>query len=69
VWWQEPDGSYDRMVVTDLTEAVERIVAAHEDLVATRQINRAPMPSEPESDLGPEVDATDYTDTDLYRGW
>jgi len=32
VWWQEPAGSYDRLPVTDLVEAVERIVWAHEDL-------------------------------------
>jgi len=69
VWWREPDGSYDRLVVTDLTEAVERIVSAHEDLVASRQINRVPAPSKPDSDPGPADDAADYFDTDLYRRW
>jgi len=34
VWWQEPDGSYDRLMVTDLVEATERIVCAHEELAA-----------------------------------
>jgi|HubBroStandDraft_1064217.scaffolds.fasta_scaffold08116_1 hypothetical protein len=37
VWWREPDGSYDRITVTDLVEATERIVAAHEELAAARQ--------------------------------
>ncbi len=36
IWWQEPDGSYDRLEVTDLVEATERIVCAHEDLAAAR---------------------------------
>jgi len=36
VWWQEPDGGYDRLMVTDLVEATERIVCAHEDLVAAQ---------------------------------
>lgn len=34
VWWQEPDGGYDRLPVTDLVEAAERIVCAHEKLIA-----------------------------------
>jgi len=37
IWWREPDGEYDRLCVSDLVEASERIVAAHEDLVAARQ--------------------------------
>jgi len=37
LWWREPDGSYDRLSVTDMVEATERIVAAHEELVAARQ--------------------------------
>ena len=36
VWWQEPEGGYDRLPVTDLVEAAERIVCAHEELIATR---------------------------------
>ena len=36
VWWQEPDGGYDRLPVTDLVEAAERIVCAHEELIAAR---------------------------------
>jgi len=36
VWWQEPEGAYDRLPVTDLVEAAERIVCAHEDLIAAR---------------------------------
>ena len=36
VWWQEPDGGYDRLTVSDLVEAAERIVCAHEDLLAAR---------------------------------
>jgi hypothetical protein len=36
IWWQEPDGSYDRLTVNDLTEAVERVVCAHEELAAAR---------------------------------
>jgi len=34
VWWQEPAGGYDRLMVTDLVEAAERIVCAHEELLA-----------------------------------
>jgi hypothetical protein len=37
IWWREPGGDYDRLVVTDLVEVTERIVAAHEELVAARQ--------------------------------
>ncbi len=36
LWWQEPDGNYDRLMVSDLVEAEERIVCAHEELVAAR---------------------------------
>ena len=36
VWWQDPDGGYDRLTVSDLIEAAERIVCAHEDLLAAR---------------------------------
>ena len=36
LWWQETDGSYDRLAVTDLVEATERIVCAHEELAAAR---------------------------------
>jgi len=70
VWWQEPDGSYDRLSVTDLNEAVERIVAAHEDLVVAKQIIPAVAPRELEGQARPEdVAAAGYTDPDLYRGW
>lgn len=34
VWWREPAGGYDRLPVTDLVEATERIVRAHEELMA-----------------------------------
>jgi hypothetical protein len=36
VWWQDPEGGYDRLNVYDLVEACERIVCAHEDLLAAR---------------------------------
>ena len=36
LWWQEPDGNYDRLMVSDLVEAEERIVCAHEELAAAR---------------------------------
>ena len=36
VWWQQPAGGYDRLTVSDLVEAAERIVRAHEDLLASR---------------------------------
>ncbi|MGN6792928.1 MAG: ATP-binding protein [Streptosporangiaceae bacterium] len=39
VWWQEPQGGYDRLPVSDLVEAAERIVCAHEELIATRTGN------------------------------
>jgi hypothetical protein len=34
VWWQNPGGGYDRLPVNDLVEASERIVCAHEELIA-----------------------------------
>jgi hypothetical protein len=37
IWWREPGGGYDRLSVTDMVEATERIVAAHEELVAARE--------------------------------
>ncbi|HKR69288.1 MAG TPA: hypothetical protein VJT16_10655 [Streptosporangiaceae bacterium] len=36
VWWQEPEGGYDRLPVSDLVEAAERIVCVHEELIAAR---------------------------------
>jgi hypothetical protein len=36
IWWQAPDGSYDRLSVSDLTEVAERLVCAYEELMATR---------------------------------
>ena len=68
VWWQEPDGTYDRLSVTDLNEAVERIVAAHEDLVVAKQIIPAVQgvpDSESERQTGPEDDVAGYSDPDL----
>lgn len=44
VWWQDPDGGYDRLTVSDLVEAAERIVCAHEDLLAARAANRFSAP-------------------------
>ncbi len=41
IWWREPDGSYDRLAVSDLVEATERIVAAHEELAAYRKAAQA----------------------------
>ncbi len=41
VWWREPDGSYDKLPVTDLVEATERIVAAHEELAVARKSAQA----------------------------
>ncbi len=37
IWWREPTGEYDRLSVTELVEVTERIVAAHEELIAARQ--------------------------------
>jgi hypothetical protein len=36
LWWQDPDGAYDRLHVSDIVEATERIVCAHEELTAAR---------------------------------
>lgn len=71
VWFQEPDGSYDRLSVTDLNEAVERIVSAHEDLVVARQIVPAVAPSGPgpEADARPEDSIVGYSEPDLYHRW
>jgi hypothetical protein len=40
IWWREPNGEYDRLPVTDLVEATERIVAVHEELIAAGQPTR-----------------------------
>jgi hypothetical protein len=40
VWFREPGGDYDRLKVTDLVEATERIVAAHEELASGRRPGR-----------------------------
>ncbi|HET7018829.1 MAG TPA: hypothetical protein VFI65_33235 [Streptosporangiaceae bacterium] len=69
VWWQEPGGGYDRLAVADLTEAVERIVAAHEDLAMTRQGELGSAAVEPQDDLPPAGDATGYPEPDLYGNW
>jgi hypothetical protein len=49
IWWREPGGDYDRLAVTDLVEATERILAAHEDLAASRETAKgkpaSPAPS------------------------
>lgn len=37
VWWQNRQDSYDRVGVTDLTEGIERIVCAHEELLQGSQ--------------------------------
>lgn len=53
IWFREPGGDYDRLPVTDLVEATERIVAAHEELVAARhQASQPPSaaPAQPSSD-------------------
>lgn len=45
LWWKAPDGGYERLAVTDLVEASERIVWAHEELVGAREqlpADRAP---------------------------
>jgi hypothetical protein len=36
IWWQDPGGGYDRLAVSDLVEATERIVCAHEDLLSSQ---------------------------------
>jgi hypothetical protein len=52
VWWQEPQGGYDRLPVTDLVEAGERIVCVHEELIAAG----------PEADGSPAADlSSEYT--------
>ena len=55
IWWREPAGEYDRFEVTDLVEATERIVAAHEELVAGRQ----PLPPTPAASADDKSDASD----------
>src|SRR5215469_6211736 len=50
IWWREPGGEYDRLSVSDLVEATERIVAAHEELVSASQ----PVPERPVSDASPQ---------------
>jgi hypothetical protein len=49
VWWQEPHGGYDRLSVSDLVEAAERIVCVHEDLIATRTDGEDPGPADDRS--------------------
>ncbi|GEM_PF-344125 len=47
VWWPEPGGGYDRLHVSDLTEAVERIVWLHEELVAAAGPREPPPAGRP----------------------
>ena len=42
IWWQYPHGGYDRLAVCDLVEAAERIICAHEELVAARAADDRP---------------------------
>jgi hypothetical protein len=57
VWWREPNGDYDRLPVTDLVEATERIVAVHEELVCASQPAReiSANGAAAHTDPGPEV--------------
>jgi len=66
IWWREPSGDYDRLSVTDLVEATERIVAAHEELLAPRQPgadrsvhNAAAKPSDEGGDQASAVSEAD----------
>jgi hypothetical protein len=70
VWWREPDGSYDRLTATDLVEATERIVAAHEEIASGRHGDRvwararagSPADGPAAPDVEPNLD--DYPDLD-----
>jgi hypothetical protein len=53
LWWREPDGNYDRMCVTDLTEATERIIATHEELTAEREGRPVARFTAPPMPVGP----------------
>jgi hypothetical protein len=57
VWWQDPDGGYDRLMVTDLVEATERIVCAHEELLAALAPESATAQDEDVDDSGKPGDA------------
>jgi hypothetical protein len=46
VWWQDPSGGYDRLCVSDLVEASERIVCAHEELLAAGEAPAPPASSD-----------------------
>jgi hypothetical protein len=67
VWWQEPDGSYDRLTVSDLTEIVERIVCAHEELSVARGDDEGVGQARPDADASvsvwPEASGTDAAST------
>jgi len=58
IWWQLPDGHYDRLGVADLVEATERMVSAHEDLTAE---TRGPLDGTP-ADAQPQNYAASPTD-------
>jgi hypothetical protein len=57
VWWQLPDGQYDRLGVADLVEATERIVCAHEDLIAEAHGHQDASPA---TRSASEVDPEDW---------
>ncbi len=60
VWWQEPAGGYDRLSVTDLVEAAERIVCAHEELIAARfGGGSGPAPGVPDVPAGNPAEYSD----------
>jgi hypothetical protein len=69
-WWREPAGSYDRIAVTDLVEATERIVAAHEELCAARAPSDG-LPADEEAGTDPgdaEPGAAEDVDQDDVAG-
>ncbi len=62
IWWREPTGDYDRLSVTDLTEATERIVEAHEELNAAHQPVEPGHTVQPTSGERIPVGGTNYDD-------
>ena len=69
IWWREPTGEYDQLSVSDLVEATERIVAAHEDLVVGRQPGPPAPPATAASaadDQGNSEDADEFDILDQF---
>ena len=65
VWWQSPGGGYERLCATDLVEATERIVCAHEDLLTAQAGDQATPVGQDAAEPGAEDHANESAAEDF----